>query len=85
MKAEGGVRYVLPQMVHTDCGHDVSLFMRVAAPTGKVRLVVKCGNEVIAKAVKLKTAPGEMEKITVKAEKLAACTGTITVSLEEMA
>ncbi|MBR5529052.1 MAG: FAD-dependent oxidoreductase [Oscillospiraceae bacterium] len=85
VRAEGGVRYVLPQMVHTDCGHDVSLFMRVAAPTGKVRLVVKIGDAVIAKAVKLKTAPGEMEKITVKADKLAACTGTITVCLEEMA
>jgi len=61
----------------------VALFMRVAAPTGKVRLNVKCGDQVIATAVKLKTAPGEMEKITVKAEKLAACEGTITVSLEE--
>ena len=83
VKAEGGVRYVLPQVVHTDCGKDVALFMRVAAPTGKVRLNVKCGDEVIATAVKLKTAPGEMEKITVKAEKLAQCAGTITVSLEE--
>jgi len=83
VKAEGGVRYVLPQVVHTDCGKDVALFMRVAAPTGKVRLNVKCGDQVIATAVKLKTAPGEMEKITVKAEKLAACEGTITVSLEE--
>ena len=83
VKAEGGVRYVLPQVVHTDCGKDVALFMRVAAPTGKVRLNVKCGDEVIATAVKLKTAPGEMEKITVKAAKLAQCAGTITVSLEE--
>ena len=84
VKADRGIRYVLPQRVHTDCGHDVSLFMRVAAPTGKVRLVAKCGDEVIAKAVKLKTAPGEMEKITVKAEKLPLCNGAITVSLEEM-
>ena len=83
VKAEGGVRYVLPQVVHTDCGKDVALFMRVAAPTGKVRLNVKCGDQVIATAVKLKTAPGEMEKITIKAEKLAQCAGTITVSLEE--
>lgn len=85
VKAAGGVRYVLPQVVHTDCGHDVSLFMRVAAPTGKVRLLVKCGDEVVAKAVKLKTAPGEMEKITLKAEMLPKCAGTVTVSLEEMA
>ena len=84
VKADSGVRYVLPQMVHTDCGHDVALFLRVAAPTGKVRLVAKCGDEIIAKAVKGKTAPGEMEKITVKADKLPLCTGTITVGLEEM-
>ena len=83
VKAEGGVRYVLPQMVHSDCGKDVALYMRVAAPTGKVRLNVKCGDQVVATTVKLKTAPGEMEKITLKSEKLAPCEGTITVSLEE--
>ena len=83
VKAESGVRYVLPQVVHTDCGKDVALFMRVAAPTGKVRLNVMCGDKVIATAVKLKTAPGEMEKITIKADQLAACEGAITVSLEE--
>ena len=83
VKAENGVRYVLPQMVHTDCSKDVALFMRVAAPTGKVRLNVKWGDTVIATAVKMKTAPGEMEKIIVKADKLASCEGVITVSLEE--
>ena len=83
VKAEGGVRYVLPQVVHTDRKQDVALFMRVAAPTGKVRLNVKWGDTVIATAVKLKTAPGEMEKIIVKADKLASCEGVITVSLEE--
>lgn len=82
VKAEGGVRYVLPQVVHTDCGKDVALFMRVTAPTGKARLHVKCGDQVIATAGKLKTAPGEMEKITIKAEKLPLCTETVTVSLE---
>ena len=83
VQAGNGIRYVLPQTVHTDCNQDVALFMRVTSPTGKVRLNIKCGETVIATAVKLKTAPGEMEKITVKADKLSTCGGTITVSLEE--
>ncbi len=79
-----GVRYVLPQRVHTDGGADVDLFMRVVKPYGKVRFTVTAGDQVLATAVRLKAAPGEMEKITVKADKLAGVTDTITVSLEEI-
>lgn len=82
-KAGKGVRYVLPQRVHTD-GGDVSLFMRVTEPFGKVRFSVTSGETVLATAVRLKAAPGEMEKITVKADKLKDVDGVITVSLEEI-
>ncbi|MBQ3063944.1 MAG: FAD-dependent oxidoreductase [Clostridia bacterium] len=81
-KAGHGVRYVLPQRVHTDKGADVALFMRVTEPFGRVRFTVKSGDAVLATAVRLKAAPGEMEKIVVKNEKLAAATAPITVSLE---
>jgi len=80
-----GVRYVLPQRVHTDKGRDVSLFMRVTKPFSKVRFTVRSGDTVLATAVRLKAAPGEMEKITVKSEKLALAKDPITVSLEELA
>ena len=82
--AGNGVRYVLPQKVDVKNSEDVSLFMRVTAPFGRVRFTVKSGDTVLATAVRLKAAPGEMEKITIKAEKLSIITDEITVSLEEL-
>ena len=82
-KPGNGVRYVLPQRVY--CGEEnVDLFLRVVQPYGKVRFTVKSGDEVLATATRLKAAPGEMEKITVKADKLALVNGDITVELEEV-
>ena len=82
-EAGNGVRYVLPQRIaKTDS--DVSLFMRVTQPFGKVRFTVKSGDEVLATAVRLKAAPGEMEKITIKSDKLGLVKDTVTVSLEEL-
>ena len=80
--AGNGVRYVLPQRVHTGGCDDVALFMRVTEPFGRVRFTVKSGDTVLATAVRPKAAPGEMEKIVVKSEKLKMATAPITVSLE---
>ena len=79
-----GVRYVLPQRVSVGKDSDVSLFLRVTKPFGKVRFTVMSGDNVLASAIRLKAAPGEMEKLTVKAEKLASVSDSITVSLEEL-
>lgn len=76
-----GVRYVLPQTI-TSKEEDVSLFLRVTQPFGKVKFSVMDGDRVLAVAKKLKAAPGEMEKITVKASALENVSGPITVSLE---
>ena len=81
-KAGNGVRYVLPQRVHTDKGADVALFLRVTEPFGRVRFTVRSGDTVLATAVRPKAAPGEMEKIVVKSDKLKTATAPITVSLE---
>ena len=83
-KAGNGVRYVLPQMISGKDG-DVSLFFRVTQPFGKVKLTVTDGENILAVSKKLKAAPGEMEKITVKAKVLQQVTGPITVNLEELA
>ena len=83
--AGNGVRYVLPQRVHTEQGGDVALYMRVTQPLGRVRLTVASGDTVLASAIRLRVAPGEMEKILVKSEKLCGVTEPITVSLEVMA
>ena len=81
--AGNGVRYVLPQRI-SECENDISLFLRVDKPYGKVRFTVSSGREILANVIRLKAAPGEMEKLTVKAEKMAQASDTITVSLEEL-
>ena len=80
-KAGTGVRYVLPQTIgSTDT--DVTLFLRITQPEGKVKFTVTDGEKVLATAKRLRAAPGEMEKITVKKEMLAHVAGPVTVSLE---
>ena len=80
-KAGHGVRYVLPQTIGSRDA-DVSLFLRVTQPFGKVKFTVCDGDTVLASAKRLKAAPGEMEKLTVKADALKNVHGPITVSLE---
>ncbi len=76
-----GVRYVLPQTVHV--GHeDVALFLRVTEPFGRVKFTIKSGDAVLATAKRLRAAPGEMEKLILKAENLKNVTEPIVVSLE---
>ena len=82
-KAGNGVRYVIPQTVHKN-GKDVSVFLRVTQPFGKVKFRVTSGDTVLATAKRLKAAPGEMEKITIKADMLAQANEPITVALEEI-
>ncbi len=80
-RAGKGVRYVLPQNVHLG-EEDISLFLRVTEPFGKVKFTVQSGDAVLATAKRLRAVPGEMEKLTVKADMLKNITEPITVSLE---
>ncbi len=82
-KPGNGVRYVIPQTLHKT-GEDVSLFLRVTQPFGKVKFTVTAGEKVLATAKRLKAAPGEMEKLTLKAEMLSDVTASIVVALEEL-
>ena len=79
-----GVRYVLPQRFNKNADADVSLFLRVTQPFDKVKFTVKSGDTVLTTAKRMKAAPGEMEKLTIKKELLETITGAITVSLEEV-
>jgi len=79
-----GVRYVLPQKVNKKTDEDVSLYLRVSNPYGKVKFTVKSGEKVLSTVNRLKAVPGEMEKLTVKADDLKDITEPITVSLEEL-
>lgn len=82
--AGDGVRYVLPRRVHIDNADDVSLFLRVSAPRKNVKLRALCRGNVLSESIRIKVAPGEMEKITIKADKLKDIEGNIEVSLEEI-
>ena len=79
-----GVRYVLPQRIHTEKVQNIDLYFRVSAPLGKVKITAKCGDTVLATAVKPRVAPGEMEKITLKSALFPLQGEEITVSLEEV-
>jgi hypothetical protein len=62
----------------------VSLFLRVTQPFGKVKFTVSSGENVLATVKRIKAAPGEMEKITLKAEMLEKAAAPIVVALEEL-
>ena len=79
-KPGNGVRYILPQQVHT--GGEVDLFLRVTKPYGKCVFTVTSGEKVLATVKRIMAAPGEMEKLTVNT---AGATAPICVSLEELA
>lgn len=85
VQAGEGIRYILPQMLHIRKEQDVTFFMRVAAPTGKVRISLWCKDSCLASQVRIRTAPGEMEKLTLKKEMMEKIDGPITAKLEEMA
>ena len=79
--AGSGVRYIIPQRLHKE--RDTALFFRVAKPFGAVKFVVSDDNGVLTTVKRRKAAPGEMEKISLKAAMLENACGTITVSAEE--
>jgi hypothetical protein len=47
-----------------------------------VRFIVEDEEKVLATATRLRAAPGEMEKLSIPAEKLSSVRGEITVRLE---
>ena len=82
-QAGKGVRYVLPQSIHSR-DREISLFLRVTQPFGKVRFTVSCGDTLLTAVKRLKAAPGEMERIPLTAQALRCADGPITVALEEL-
>ncbi len=77
-----GIRYVLPQRIHTESDAAVTLFFRVAAPTGACRLSVFDGDRQLVTVKRIKTAPGEMEALTLPVDCLHGAVGPLTVVQE---
>ena len=67
-----GVRYIVPQRINKETDKDV-------------KLVVKCGDEVIMSKNKKKMTPGEMENVLIKLDtvKSLPADSTLTVTIEE--
>ena len=73
------VRYLCPQTVDAaQVDGKVSIYFRVLQPELDVKLVARCGDEVIASAKEFRVNPGEMCHLNVATEKL---TGDVTVEV----
>lgn len=78
--ATSGVRYAVPQRVSGGAKGKIDVYFRVGSAYRPASLVVKCGEEVLLRRKKAIMTPGEMEKITLDAEKIS---GDITLAIEE--
>lgn len=80
-----GVRYIVPQRINKKTDKDVKLYFRVGQVFKNVKLVVKCGDEVIMSKNKKKMTPGEMENVLIKLDtvKSLPADSTLTVTIEE--
>ena len=84
-EGKGEVRYIVPQRINRQTDKDVKLYFRVGQVFRNVKLVVKCGDEVIISRAKRKMTPGEMENVLIKLDtiKNLPSDSTLTVSVEE--
>lgn len=78
-----GVRTCVPQKLRLpEGGEDIRLFMRVGAPARKVRIEVKCGDEVLLSRMLPVVKPSEMITLQVPKAKTALMHEKITVGLQ---
>ena len=78
---DGRIRYTVPQRITEIC--DTRIYFRVSDVFRNKRIVVRDGERIILEKKKQKLAPGEMETVTLTAERLSSVSGgVITLSLE---
>ncbi|MBR5518877.1 MAG: FAD-dependent oxidoreductase [Clostridia bacterium] len=84
VKTGNNVRYICPhKLVATDENEKVNLYFRVLAPELGVKLVARCGNDVIAQKKEFRVNPGEMNCLTVETEKIIGNEIEISVVKED--
>ena len=78
------MRYLCPHKIDVG-GKDtkVNLFFRVLQPELNVRLVARCGNEILAQKKEFRVNPGEMCALTVDTAKLTGNAVTVEVVKED--
>ncbi len=78
------VRYLCPQTIDAnEKDGKVSLYFRVLQPEMQVKLIARCGDEVIAQTKEFRVNPGEMCHVNVQVEKLTGDTVTVEVVKED--
>lgn len=78
------INYTVPQKLYVDAVEDkLTVFMRVNNIYHNKRIVVRCGDEVIATFKKQHLAPAEMEKVVLNKSQLSKIKGDITIYLED--
>ena len=82
VRAERGVRYVVPQRISAGAAGKLDLYFRVDNVYRGRTLEVLCAGEVVLRRKKPVMAPGEMEKVTID---LGGARGDLTVRLAEEA
>ncbi|MBQ0097324.1 MAG: FAD-dependent oxidoreductase [Oscillospiraceae bacterium] len=84
VKAENGVRYVVPNTIDTNFEEDIKLRFRVDNIYKNVYIKVTMGDKELIKRKKMIVAPGEMETLVLKKEMLSDSDNidNIIVSLE---
>ncbi|MCM1364154.1 MAG: NAD(P)/FAD-dependent oxidoreductase [Faecalibacterium sp.] len=68
VKADGGVRYTVPQTINCNTDRDVKIYFRVKDIYRNAKVTAKCGDKVLYSKKKPKLAPGEMENILIKVD-----------------
>ena len=80
------VSYTVPQRIRpAQAGAGVEIFFRVRRVTGSAVILVRCGEQVVAKFRREHMAPGEMEHIRVPKALLPQGPAHLEVSIEEAA
>lgn len=78
------VRYLCPQTIDAnEVDGKVSVYFRVLQPELNVRLIARCGDEVIYKHKEFRVNPGEMCHVNVETAKLSGDTVTVEVVKED--
>lgn len=68
IKTDGKIRYTVPQIITE--AKDVTVYFRVSDVYKNAKIVITDGNKTVLSKNKAKLAPGEMEKIMLKAEQI---------------
>lgn len=80
-----GMRTVVPQLISIDDNleKNIRLYMRVAEPAKKVKVILTSNNKVIMERVLPIVKPSEMIAMDVPAEKIKQAAGSVLVSLQQ--